>query len=413
MKQFILIITIIFCLTNTYGQDWVEFTASESTSPHYNIINTTDTIIEFEVTVSGMFSAAIDSFNRVNIKEHTRLDSVGFPEVPIVSFLLAIPKCDSVFLDIDLQDSTAINDINIYPSPELVPDTIEGGAIALMEEFTYDSSAYQTNAYFPGILAEAIDKGAIRDQNCIRVLMYPVQFNPVTKTVKAFSKCKFTLTFKNPSGKVNTDVGILNEVVGNSLINYQSNGLNASVSCGAGLADTGSVCWVTELPNQKVDSACDYLIITHQSFYTDTAARMEIEKLAKHRAGFNGFDVAMITTTLIEDSVTPSYLDIDEKIKMLIKNTYNEGHAYHTYDGRIAYVNLFGDAFFDDSTDCVPTHLEGYDIYFTRLTYDSIAGDYDPYPDIMIGRCSVDTVTQVQNVVHKILNLKNDAIFDV
>ncbi|NCC55354.1 MAG: hypothetical protein EOM11_07730, partial [Erysipelotrichia bacterium] len=40
--------------------------------------------------------------------------------------------------------------------------------------------------------------------------------------------------------------------------------------------------------------------------------------------------------------------------------------------------------------------------------YDSIAGDYDLYPDIMIGRCSVDDTEQVKNVVHKILNLKNN-----
>jgi len=46
----------------------------------------------------------------------------------------------------------------------------------------------------------------------------------------------------------------------------------------------------------------------------------------------------------------------------------------------------------------------GYDVYFTQLTYDSIAGQYDPYPDIMIGRCSVDNTEQVRNVVHKILH---------
>ena len=53
---------------------------------------------------------------------------------------------------------------------------------------------------------------------------------------------------------------------------------------------------------------------------------------------------------------------------------------------------------------CVPPHQEGHDIYFTQLTYDSIAGEYDPYPDIMIGRCSVDDTEQVQNVVRKILD---------
>ncbi len=35
-----------------------------------------------------MFSTVIDTFNRVQIKGHTKIDSVGFPEMPVVYFLL-------------------------------------------------------------------------------------------------------------------------------------------------------------------------------------------------------------------------------------------------------------------------------------------------------------------------------------
>jgi len=204
------------------------------------------------------------------------------------------------------------------------------------------------------------------------------------------------------------DVGILNEVAGNTLINYNSNGMNASVSCGAGLDNNaGSIYWVDSLPNNKVDSTCDYLIVTQRNFFIDTNARNEIEALAQHRADFNGFDVAMVRTSTIDTfiNVYPE-MSMYEKIHYLIKETYESNNANHTYDSKLAYVNLFGDTFFgtNPNDECVPTYSEGYDIYFTQLTYDSIAGEYDPYPDIMIGRCSVDTVTQVKNVVHKILN---------
>nr|NQU91408.1 hypothetical protein [Bacteroidota bacterium] len=47
----------------------------------------------------------------------------------------------------------------------------------------------------------------------------------------------------------------------------------------------------------------------------------------------------------------------------------------------------------------------GYDVYFTQVYPD----EDDVYPDLMIGRCSVDTVTQVQNVVHKLPILRNFA----
>jgi len=87
---------------------------------------------------------------------------------------------------------------------------------------------------FPGYVGEAIDKGAIRAQHVVRIVLYPVQFNPAKDIIKAYSDYQITLTFNNPSGTVNNDVGIFNEVVGNTLINYNSNGLNASISCRAG-----------------------------------------------------------------------------------------------------------------------------------------------------------------------------------
>jgi hypothetical protein len=398
---------IALLLTNvSFTQEWIEFTASESTEPSYDLKKSLDTVVEFDLTVPGMFSTEIDSFNRVQIQEHIKFDSVGFPEIPVLSYLVAIPDCDSVNVEISLLDSIRVNDIFIYPSPELVPDTTIGGAIALVEQFVFDTTVYETDCYFPGYVAETKDKGAIRDQYVVRVLYYPVQFNPVKHEAMVYSKANIKLTFHNSSGTINNDVGIFNEVVGNTLLNYNSNGLNASVSCGAGLDNAGTVAWFTELPNQLIDSACDYLIITHQDFYTDTVAKKEIDSLAYHRASFNGFDVAITTRAAIINAFPDPFQPGYEKFFGLILNTYNSKNANHTYDGKLAYVNLFGDVELQDGSPGIPTYSEGYDVYFTQLTYDSIAGEYDPYPDIMIGRCSVDDTEQVQNVVHKILHYK-------
>jgi len=92
MKKSILFVLIVLCFNSIIAQNWMEFTASESTTPDYNILQSNDTIVKFSVFIPGMFETSIDTFNRVNIKEHTRLDSVGFPEITIVSFLVAIPQ---------------------------------------------------------------------------------------------------------------------------------------------------------------------------------------------------------------------------------------------------------------------------------------------------------------------------------
>ena len=79
MKKSVLLILIAFCFSVLEAQNWTEFTASESTVSSCNIIQSNDTIVKFNVVVPGMFETVIDTFNRVNIKEHTRLDSVGYP----------------------------------------------------------------------------------------------------------------------------------------------------------------------------------------------------------------------------------------------------------------------------------------------------------------------------------------------
>ena len=162
------------------------------------------------------------------------MDSVRDPEVPVVSFLIAIPECDSINLNITVLDSTVIEDINIYPAPELVEVTPPEGYTCIEEQFAINEDTYSTDAYFPGYSGELVERGAIRAQHCIRVVIYPVQFNPVQQKIIAYSRLNIEMTFDNAVGSINEDVGIFNEVCGSAMINYNSNGLNASVSCGAG-----------------------------------------------------------------------------------------------------------------------------------------------------------------------------------
>ncbi|MCD4745789.1 MAG: hypothetical protein K8R58_05775, partial [Bacteroidales bacterium] len=418
MKKFTLIIATLFVVFVSKSQDWIEFSASESTSPQYDVLTSNDTLVEFEINVPGMFSTQIDTFDRVQIKEHLRMDSIGFPELPIISYLTAIPDCDSVIVQIELFDSVKIGNINIYPAPELVPDTTEEGAVALVEQFVYNRDFYESDIWFPGKVIETVDKGAIRAQHVVRVLFYPVSFNPIKDEIWAYSEAKVTLSFINPSGSIHQNVGIFNEMLGNTLINYQSNGLNASVSCGAG-TDTLDCedFWVTSLPNQKIDDTCDYLIIApSELFENDTLC-----SLANHRTSFNGFDVKIVTTDVIDTYITPSQALLKDKIFTLIRNTYFSENANNTYDNKLAYVNLFGDVEMESSLIGIPSFDDpvvpgdgGYDVVYTQLTYDvdTITQDtiYDIYPDLMIGRCSVDNDTQTYNVVHKILNFKPETL---
>jgi len=402
MKQLTILLIAAFLAINSFCQEYIEFKPSENTDARCNILTSNDTIVEFEVILPGIYSTEVDSFNRVEVKDHSRMKSAGSPEVPVLTFLVAIPECDDVNIAVELLDSIRIENINIYPAPEIVEDSTGEGSKFLREEFYYDETVYSNNSYFPGILAETVNKGAVREQHCVRVFLYPVWFNPVLNEIMAYSNMKVTVTFENASGPVNENVGIFNEMLGNTMVNYVSNGLNASASCGAGdgTYDPEDY-WVTSIdpPNYCIEDPCDYLIITPGEFFDNP----DISNLAIHREGFNGFDVKIITTTVINDDMPGNFLYL--KIRDLIKNTYNEGVANNTYDGKLAYVNLFSDVNLESGNPgAIPTYDEGFDIFYTQLTIPPGETDPDPYPDIMIGRCSADDAEQVANVAYKTIN---------
>ncbi|MFY9145741.1 MAG: hypothetical protein WAN95_09995 [Bacteroidales bacterium] len=96
-----------------------------------------------------MFSTVIDTFNRVQVTGHTRMDSVGYPEIPIISYLVAILTCDSVIMNIELFDSIKYSNVNIYSAPELIPDTTAEGNIALIEQFAYNCTVMKRMPGFP------------------------------------------------------------------------------------------------------------------------------------------------------------------------------------------------------------------------------------------------------------------------
>jgi len=96
MKKIAIFLFAIFMALNSICQEYIEFEPSESTDVSYNVLASENTIVEFEVELPGIYSNEVDSFNRVNVNGHAKFDSIGFPEVPKLSFLVAIPLCDGL-----------------------------------------------------------------------------------------------------------------------------------------------------------------------------------------------------------------------------------------------------------------------------------------------------------------------------
>ena len=443
MKKIILSLALC-CLFGSIlpAQDWVMFTQSTPQSPIIDLIQSDNQQVEFTVEVCGMFKTDLteegESFQRIEIPGAGKTDETGEPELPYIRQLIAIPECEGVVLTVNIIGHTDFNDYNIFPAPDYEEVQNPGGAVYLQEVFYKNDTVYEQNIYMPGINAEIVSTGYLRGQKYVEVYIYPIQFNPVSKHINVYTNYELILDFINPAGPVNVNTGIFNNVATNTMLNYVSSGISASIN--DNMQGNGNVQWINlTSPSQADNIVADYLIICSEEFFQPNEPNSEVLRIANHRATYNGFDVAILNAeTIISDELGFYYEGLEppqtqqykkeQRIRTCIRRVYEGENAQHTYDNKVGYVLLIGDV--DDDNLGMPTsynheyHTWGNpddkypaDYYYSCVTpHPSDTIDYDETGDLFIGRFCVDNnlqngLTELHNVVSKTIYFESEATF--
>jgi len=273
------------------------------------------------------------------------IGTLGKPQMPVWTQLYAVPS-DQVTLEIlDVHIANSLDVGRVYPAqqPQTDSDSVK------TNEFFFDESFYQQDIEYPGRIVEIKNSGKIRDIPFVKIEFYPVQYNPKQEIATIYDEITISLSWD--SGEtVTVESGFNNAMFSsyyeNVFINWQDFLSNTELS-ESSMRDTG----------------CDYLIITHPDFYTETSEFAQW-KNAK------GYSVHLADTT--ETGTTSN------AIKTYIQN------AYDTWNPRPSYLLLVGDAEF------IPTSASGTDLYYATLD----GSDY--FPDIFHGRIPVDTAQEAE-----------------
>lgn len=351
MKKSMLLSVLFFLIgIIIYSQEWVSFTKMTPESPIINLIGSDNQQVEFHVEVCGMYKTYIteegELFQRIEVPAAGKTSETGSPELPYIRQLIAIPECDDVVLTTNITGQTDFSNYNIYPAPDFELAEGQDGSTYLQEVFYKDVTIYAQNAYFTGMNAEIVSTGYLRDQKYAEVYLYPIQFNPVLKHISVFTHYQITLDFVNPTTPVNVNTGIFNNVAANTMLNYVSSGITASIN--DNVQGDGNVQWI-ELtdPAQADNIVADYLIICADPFFEPTNPDSEVLRIANHRASYNGFDVAILNAETIFLDLNFEFSNPDheyeQKIRTCIRRIYEGENAQHTYDGKLGYVLLVGD----------------------------------------------------------------------
>lgn len=383
-KFLIISVTLLLFLHNnphialaTNGKVWIPFIPGAPVGMQSQVLPKSEDTrgLCVDTDFFGMYDRIVflndTRYDEITVPNAGHVTDVGKPAVPMVVRYLEIPENVDVDVTILYRVTSLLEGFNVVPAQE--PQVALKNATE--PPFTIDKTIYATDAFYPSEIAlvegAAVKKPiVIRGHRVVTLALFPVQFNPVTKQLRVYSKIEVRLNYNKP-GQVGAMDGRLYSTAFEQLfqaliLNYKS----------------------PKVFESKLESGADYLIITHDDFYK------QVLDLAawKQRKGLR---TRVVNTTHI-NAAGPTANDITAYIK----------NAYDSWNPAPTYVLLVGDSEF------VPTHYDGMvhpanqhggAHIATDLFYFTVDGT-DYFSDIFYGRLSVDTVAEAKTIIDKILN---------
>lgn len=133
-------------------------------------------------------------YHKVTILDFGTTTEVGSPQLPQIGTLLGIPEGGTPTLEVLEADSSLLSRYNILPvhKPVIIE---EDGPGRLEFEFAIDREAYSFNGFIPVSVAKIDFAGFMRDQKVVRLLFFPIQFNPIRGELQYYSRIKVKLNY--------------------------------------------------------------------------------------------------------------------------------------------------------------------------------------------------------------------------
>jgi hypothetical protein len=327
-----------------------------------SIIRSDEDTLEVNLVTQGMFvedkAEGGDTYQVIHLGQYNGELPPGQPNLPAIRKYVYVPKGKSASLEVTLGDSIAFTDYLVYPAQLPQLDTVG----AEDPPFYRDEGVYSTDEWLPKDMVYLGPMEIIRG-HAIRLLsICPFQYNPAKRILRVFPEINAQILFDGQLLDIDSrlrsptfDQFIKGFVLNPDAFDEGELGLDAY---------TGE----------------NYLIITAPAFETQANA------LRDHKIS-RGLTTGVVTTALTGTT--------SAQIKAYIQN------AYDTYYPAPTYVLLLGDV------ETIPTTYDGTADTGTDLYYSTVDGT-DYVADLFLGRISVDTASEAQTVVNKIINYESN-----
>jgi hypothetical protein len=341
----------------------------QQTQPVRQIISSTENELIIRYNFSGITVAAANrgevKYQYLHIANFPKMGKVGKPALPAHNDLIMVPGSG---YDIQVLESPykEYAGFNIHPALEAASD--EAGQPE--PQFQRNDQVYSTNAFWPNEIVEPEAVQKVRGITHLVLQLRPVQFNPVTKTIRLYSHITYKITF---NGSKSNYQSLKYRSTDHYLKSLQSGVLNSNIL--PKKADNST----------KSSQAKDIILLTTPSYQAaaDTLA------LWKRQLGYT---VKIITSSSWTSAA------VKDSVHTL----------YQNWNPHPDYLIILG-----DQAD-VPAEQIPYSTtyYLTDLYYVCMDGTGDYTADMARGRISVSSSTEAMTVIQKIVNYERNPVAD-
>ncbi len=147
------------------------------------------------VTFTGFSMVAVEGGYSLQIPDTASSAKPGSPDVPPIAKLIPGVPGYRPALSLRGSDPTNLTGFAVAAAVGYRVNEPEGGARSLKPFRLADPILYAQNQFWPENLGR-VEEAWIGTQKVMRVECFPVQYNPVTKTIRFFRRLDGELTFK-------------------------------------------------------------------------------------------------------------------------------------------------------------------------------------------------------------------------
>ncbi len=148
----------------------------------------------------------------------------GLPMLPYKQEIIGIPTGASVDYQITKKEVELVENINLISCPK-PSNLLPGNQIGYDDssyEFIFNETIYNSDALYPESILDLSDRGFIREQEVIRLKVYPAQYNPKNEQLYIYRSLELKIQYQGGNQFRTPEPEVFENILERTLLNYDT-----------------------------------------------------------------------------------------------------------------------------------------------------------------------------------------------